>query len=275
MSPVWWVGPWSSERTHTGRAGPWAVPLVVLGDTEARRGQPCPRTHGCCERPGCGRDEPPLARFLWHLQLRWGPPAGRDRAEHTAGDTLEIQAMGGHHSTQPRPLSSEGRFWKKEVWPRGQEGLQASCFSALHPDVFCRRQAFSVPPTPSTPPARVWRSSGTTVEGETPGLGPSPQIRSRHRGPDSAAGNTLAIKSKSPERKGRLHNTSFPAAPSGPVDTPALPWLSLARSQPPGSQVSGGDAAAGARPAPPWEGDLGQPAGPLSSHGVIAPSGAG
>lgn len=146
MSPVWWVGPWSSEHTHTGRAGPWAVPLVVLGDTEARRGQPCPRTHGCCERPGCGRDEPPLARFLWHLQLSWGPPAGRDRAEHTAGDTLEIQAMGGHHSTQPRPLSSEGRFWKKEGWPRGQEGLQPSCFSGLHPDVFCGRQAFSVPP---------------------------------------------------------------------------------------------------------------------------------
>lgn len=54
--------------------------------------------------------------------------------------------MGGHHSTQPRPLSSEGRFWKKEGWPRGQDGLQASCLSGLHPDVFCRRQAFSVPP---------------------------------------------------------------------------------------------------------------------------------
>lgn len=53
-------------------------------------------------------------------------------------------------------------------------------------------------------PARDWRSFGATVEGETPGFGPSPQIRSRHRGPDSAARNTLAIKRKSPERKVRL-----------------------------------------------------------------------
>lgn len=85
LSPGWMQGPLRAPRGGL-------VPGARSTGTRERQG---PGQHPCAlADTGAGRAgrggwktlpaQPPPIRFLGHLRLSWGPPAGRDRARHTA-----------------------------------------------------------------------------------------------------------------------------------------------------------------------------------------------
>lgn len=116
----------------------------------------------------------------------------------------------------------------------------------------------------SAQPARVWRSMASCGGRDLPLAGPSPQTCSRHHGPDSASGNTLPIKSRSPERKRGVtqHLVPLPqpiprVVPASQVRTGSLPAGTHEEGQ-------GGDGATRT-----WEGDRGRPQDPCLQMGVL------